>query len=84
MTPTQEATAVPLCVRPGVVHIHGTFRDHAIEARSRETRGDHDSGEPITMLLTSLTDLRGDKKCREIRVEIDVCDWCARVLEAGE
>jgi hypothetical protein len=44
MTTTAEATGVPLCVRPGVVRIHGTFRDHAIDARSCETRGDHDFG----------------------------------------
>jgi hypothetical protein len=38
------------------------------------------SAEPITTLLTSFDDSRGDKKCRKTRVEIDVCDWRARTL----
>ena len=44
MTTTDRATAVPWRVRPRVVRIHGSFCDRAIDARSREARGDHDFG----------------------------------------
>lgn len=42
------------------------------------------SEDPITTLLTSFRDSSSDKKCRKIRVEIDVCDWCAHAIDRDQ